>query len=244
MNLIEDFLNSKDIYLSKKNQFKINYNKLTQKDIINHLNLISDFHNRMFINQGAILLNINSEIGKHYEYYKVSLKKFKRNYFKIKELKEKNIFYETIVKYGEMVIKKGEETISKINYDNYISLIKRSMKKNEICLGSPFLENIYGKEKIYINDIESLSFNLVENDIVVFINKLIKKKVKMNLDCLVENYLKKMNLDNKSKEYIISMVNFPIEPIKIFERKIYNKKEWSNEEASKKFILSIEKLNI
>ena len=244
MYLIKDFLNSKDIYFSKEKQKKIHYNQVHQRDIINHLKLLANFHKRVSENKEIILLNTSSEIGKQYESYKVSLKKFKKNYLKIKELEEKNIFLETVIKHGEKVIEYGTQAISKINYEDYISLIKRSMKNNEICLGNPFLENIYGHEKIYINDIENLSFNLVESDIINFINRLIKKRVIMNLDYIIEFYLNEMNLNEKSKEYIISMTKFPIEVIKIFDRKMYNKKEWSDEEASKKFVLAIKKIII
>ena len=244
MYLIKDFLNSKDIYITEGKLKKVNYNKLKEEDIAKHLKTLANFHNRVSDNQGIISLNINSEIGKQYEYYKVLLKKFKRNYLKIKELREDNVFSQTVIKYGEKIIDKGKKAILKINYENYILLIKRSMKRNEICLGNPCLENIYENEKIYINNIENLSFNLVENDIINFINKLIKKKVEINLEYLIDIYLKEINLDYKSKEYIISMVTFPVEAIKIFDRKIYNRKEWSDEEASRKLISAIEKFNI
>ena len=75
---------------------------------------------------------------------------------------------------GEFILKQSEVALGRFNEINYMDLVKRSMRKNEICLGRVDESNIRAVEDIEIGIVKNITYNLVEEDICNYL-----KKVKM-----------------------------------------------------------------
>ena len=76
---------------------------------------------------------INSTIGKRVEHIKVMIKRLRKDLEKRENVK--NPMDKFILVNGNKILSKAEKGIYELKNINYIGIIERSMKKNEITLG-------------------------------------------------------------------------------------------------------------
>ena len=127
---IYEYLSSKSIIISDE-RFKGN----VEVSISEQIQLISDAHKRLLAGKEAIIPRIQSVIGKEFEAYQVDIKKNKNYISKITNNKCTSYIEDYLIDEGTSIIKNAEETLSLLDLEIYFSIIKRSMKRYEICLG-------------------------------------------------------------------------------------------------------------
>ena len=115
------------------------------------------------------LTRIDSTIGKKIENIKVEIKRSREDIKYRYNKSQKNICDNFLLQYGEVIISRAEEAINFLGYIDYLSLIERSMKKNEICLGRIDEVNLRVMENIEIATVKNISYNLVEEDIYEYL---------------------------------------------------------------------------
>ena len=147
---IYEYLSSKSIIISDE-RFKGN----VEVSISEQIQLISDAHKRLLAGKEAIIPRIQCVIGKEFEAYKVDIKKNKNYISKITNNKGTSYIEDYLIDEGTSIIKNAEETLSLLDLEIYFSIIKRSMKRYEICLGRVDESNLKRdkNEIIYISNL-------------------------------------------------------------------------------------------
>ena len=125
---IYEYLSSRSIIISDE-KFKDN----AEVSVSDQIQLISDAHKRLLDGKEAIIPRIQSVIGREFEGYKVDIKKNKNYINKIINNKSTNYIEDYLIDEGSHIIKKAQETLSLLDLEIYFSIIKRSMKRYEIC---------------------------------------------------------------------------------------------------------------
>lgn len=168
---------------------------------------------------------INSIIGKKIENIKIEIKRAKDSLKYIDKKQEKNVCDIFLLDRGERIISKAEEGISFLRDIDYLKLIKRSMKKNEICLGKIDEENLRVRESIEIGTIKGLKHNLVEEDIYNYLRKVRRRNFLLDINYLVKDYINIASLSKESEEYINMLLFIPYDCLKQWKRYRENKRE-------------------
>ncbi|PRR83183.1 hypothetical protein CLVI_12250 [Clostridium vincentii] len=157
---------------------------------------------------------INSTIGKRVESIKVYIKRLKKDL----EWRQKKEFSNSMDRFllskGGNIIKQGERALEEIGGIDYLGLIKRSMKQNEICLGRTDQGNLRKNNGIEIGNIKGLSYNLIEEDIYEYLKKIRRRVISPNEEAYIERYIIEKKLENNSKEYIKLLLEIPYDSLR------------------------------
>lgn len=167
---------------------------------------------------------INSDIGKKIENIRVLEKRLKRDYNFRMELKNKNIMDTFILNEGMSILNKVSEGLERLEGIDYLSLIKRSMKKNEICLGRVDEGNLRVLESIEIGSLKGVSYNLVEEDVYNYLKRIKRKDSKVDFNTLIREYVSLSYLSNESIEYISLLLLIPYDSLRQWYRYKVNKR--------------------
>ena len=173
---------------------------------------------------------INSTIGKRIEKTKVTLKRLEEELIRSEEKSNKDLLNYFLLENGENLIKKVKEGLSNIEYINYRELIKRSMRKNEICLGKIDEGNLRIRESIEIGRLKYISYNLVEEDIYCYLNQINNK---YDIKKYIDFYVNIARLGENSKQYILALMSIPMNTLKFFRRYKKHETEYSSKELNK-----------
>ena len=228
---ITEYLLENDIIVTNK-MYSISKSRKNE-DIIMQMKLGNAVHN---ILMGYTMNNntrINSTIGKKIEGVKVDIKRCKFDLEVIYNKNEKNKIDNFLLNKGEQIIKKAEEGIKYLKDINLLSLIERSMKRNEITLGRIDEENLRARENIEIASIKGLSYNLLEEDIYNYLRRVRKSGNNFNYSDYIYDYLNISNLNFDSKCYIDILLFIPFDTIKYWKRYKNNKVIDSNKYIEK-----------
>ena len=174
-----------------------------------------------YINKGN--MKINSTIGKLVENIKLELKQCRMSFNELKFNNELNVMDIFLLNNGDEILEKAEVGIKRISEFDYIGIIKRSMKKNEICLGRVDESNLRVVEGIEIGTLKKISYNLVEEDIYNYLRRVRRKNPNCNLEFFVNEYIKSAHLSENSKIYLEILLSVPYDTIKSWKRYISNK---------------------
>lgn len=204
-------------------------------DACEQLKLIYEVHEKLKGREDIYFLSLHSEIGKVIEEHKIRNKRLERYLRQIVDCKNKTTIEEFIESTGEEVLNRGEECIKSIYSNGYIDIIKRSMKKNEICIGKCFNNNLWYDNGYKINDDSKICFNLVESDCAYYLSKLKRMGSNENWDELIDYYVGIECLDKNSKAFIRALISYPIEYMKTFEKLVYMKKSVDSKLTINKF---------
>lgn len=157
---------------------------------------------------------INSIIGKRVEYIKVYLKRLKKDL----EMRHKKEFLNSMDRFllskGKNIISQGEEVLERIMEIDYLGLIRRSMRNNEICLGRVDERNLRKDKDIEIGNIKNLSYNLIEEDIYEYLKKIRRRGNGGNEELYIEKYIIEKGLQNSSGEYIKLLLQIPYDSLR------------------------------
>ncbi len=182
---------------------------ITEELVIKQLGNIYDFHEKSRGFNGYLRSRLNNNTGKLIEEYKIYNKKLESDIKNIKRNEPKNAFEQLVIKYGEAVIKRGEECINEVYHKDYIGIISRSMRRGEICLGNTDFKNLLKDNFVYVVSFEDSSYNMVEMDCIVLLSKLKRKGLKLNFRKLAGEFCYIEGLDANSLGFVLALVSYP-----------------------------------
>ncbi|WP_461615452.1 hypothetical protein [Clostridium sp. Marseille-QA1073] len=237
-----EYLKEKGI---KKIDFILKDNKSLSKSglderVANQLQLISEFHAKSCGFNGYLKRRINNDTCKLVEEYKVQIKRFSKYMETIKEVGSKNEFEKLMMVNGDKYLKRAEECMNYIYSSNYMDLISRSMKNVEVCLSDVGFDNLDKGETLEIVNFYDIAYNMVEMDAYYLLSKLKRKGANLNWKKHVKKFCELEKLDNNSERFILAMLSYPHEFMKIYDKYRKNKKNWSDKEYSNKLIKAME----
>lgn len=209
-----------------------------KKIILDQIELISKFHKAIM---GCNLPQriVKNKIGKNNLCNRTNWRKLNLYYKSI--VSPQNSFEELLLNKGEKLIERGDRALESINISDYMNIIKRSMKRNEICIKNTYFDNLVEREKIEVRDINNLSYDLVETDGLYFLNKLKGKNKNIDLNDLIEYFIKVENIQKESKCFMKASLSFPCNFTRCVLRYRYEKKDWDIEYFKKRLLKAIEK---
>jgi hypothetical protein len=209
----------KQIGFENDNLFRKSVN---EDGIIEHMHTLSKFHKEVRGYNNYIGYRLEDKRGRTVEQYKIYIKKIKRQYESIKKKSELSSFEKLLLEYGDEYLKRAENCIKVIYENGYLELIKRSMDRNEICIGDTSFNNLRIRNQIEVNDLSKCVYDLVEIDGADFLLRLIKKGLDLDYENLVREFCKIEGLDSRSENFIKAVVSYPSEFMKCCIK--YNKK--------------------
>lgn len=229
---IYEYLSSRSIIISDE-KFKDN----AEVSVSDQIQLISDAHKRLLDGKEAIIPRIQSVIGREFEGYKVDIKKNKNYINKIINNKSTNYIEDYLIDEGSRIIKKAQETLSLLDLEIYFSIIKRSMKRYEICLGRVD-ESSLKKDKneiIYIRSNKYIVYDLLESDCYNYIKKIKRRKKGYGINNIIDEFVNKSALDQGSIKYLRILSIYPNESMKILNKCRNGRIDITNEDVVSKF---------
>lgn len=201
-----------------------------KEEVIKQIIAGNAVHNILMKYQMNNLTRIDSTIGKKIENIKVEIKRSREDIKYRYNKSQKNICDNFLLQYGEVIISRAEEAINFLGYIDYLSLIERSMKKNEICLGRIDEVNLRVMENIEIATVKNISYNLVEEDIYEYLRRIKRKSNEFNFIEVINEYINIANLNNESKNYIEILLCIPYDSLRQWRKYRYDKKNLSEVE--------------
>lgn len=229
---IYEYLSSRSIIISDE-KFKDN----AEVSVSDQIQLISDAHKRLLDGKEAIIPRIQSVIGREFEGYKVDIKKNKNYINKIINNKSTNYIEDYLIDEGSRIIKKAQETLSLLDLEIYFSIIKRSMKRYEICLGRVDESSLKRdkNEIIYIRSNKYIVYDLLESDCYNYIKKIKRRKKGYGINNIIDEFVNKSALDQGSIKYLRILSIYPNESMKILNRCRNGRIDITNEDVVSKF---------
>jgi len=204
---------------------------MERKDIISQINLIVELHKTLVGCNFNGMSRIKSTIGKEVEDYKVQIKKLQRHYDYIVSKPCTNEVEKLILSDGKIMLKQAKEALNHIYGHDYFGVIKRSMNREEICIGKVDRNNLRkNKEKIEIGTIKEMTYNLVEEDLYNYIKKLQRKEFDIDEEELIKIFVHGSHLSFNSFDYLRGLCSYPKDFFKAWEKYRDSKKEKTNEE--------------
>ena len=229
---IYEYLSSRSIIISDE-KFKDN----AEVSVSDQIQLISDAHKRLLAGKEAIIPRIQSVIGREFEGYKVDIKKNKNYINKIINNKSTNYIEDYLIDEGSRIIKKAQETLSLLDLEIYFSIIKRSMKRYEICLGRVDESSLKRdkNEIIYIRSNKYIVYDLLESDCYNYIKKIKRRKKGYGINNIIDEFVNKSALDQGSIKYLRILSIYPNESMKILNKCRNGRIDITNEDVVSKF---------
>ena len=229
---IYEYLSSRSIIISDE-KFKDN----AEVSVSDQIQLISDAHKRLLDGKEAIIPRIQSVIGRECEGYKVDIKKNKNYINKIINNKSTNYIEDYLIDEGSRIIKKAQETLSLLDLEIYFSIIKRSMKRYEICLGRVDESSLKRdkNEIIYIRSNKYIVYDLLESDCYNYIKKIKRRKKGYGINNIIDEFVNKSALDQGSIKYLRILSIYPNESMKILNKCRNGRIDITNEDVVSKF---------
>lgn len=217
-NAFSDYIKSKGIVqVEQCKEYKLK-KSITDKDAVEQLYLISEFHKRTMGYDNYLGHRPEDKRGRTVEEYKIYLRRIRRQYDYIKKKNIRNNIENLIVQQGEHYIKRAEKAIDEVYNNGYLKLIKRSMDRCEICLGNTYFNNISKGENIEVVNLKGCAYDLVEIDGLYFLNKLMKKSIKLDYERLIRKFCEFEQLDEESIRFMYALLYYPYEFMKCFSK--------------------------
>ena len=202
---------------------------IDRKSIISQINLMVELHKTLIGCNFNELSRVKSTIGKEVESYKVQMKKLQGHYDYIVSKPCTNEVDKLILSNGKIMLKQGKEALNHIYEHDYLGVIKRSMNREEICIGKVDGSNLRKNDgKIEIGIIKGMAYNLVEEDLFSYIKKLQRKNVCIDEEELIKLFVHGSHLSFNSFDYLRGLCSYPKDFLKIWERYMESKRKKSN----------------
>lgn len=224
-----EYLKSKGIYVVR--QFNRDLKQeITLNRIKEQISIISEFHKRTLGYTGVMNKRLDNNIGRAVERYKIYIRKLKKYLEQISSYKNRSNFEEKLNEVGEGYLIRAERCIENLYKSNYIDLILRSMSRVEMCLTDIYFDNLRKAKDIQVINIKNCCYNMVEMDLVYFLNKIKRKGIDINFSELIKGFCIDESLDDNSLQFILSILSYPYQFMKCCSRYRYNTKNWTEDE--------------
>ena len=178
-------------------------------DISNQIDLIVMIQSRLMNNGVTIIPRINSTIGKDVENFRVQNKKVEKILKSISLNDDKSNLDYYILEKGNIALERAKKSFDVMDNEIYFELIRRSMNNYEMCLGRVDEGNLKFEENeiLKIRTTKYISYNLIEHDLFKYINIQTEK--------VIDEFIYKSSLSEKSKNYLTALCNYPFETMKL-----------------------------
>lgn len=236
MDSLKDYLEKRGVLISTNQREGSLPQQYSEYNILEQIDIICELHRKIKDGDGIYLLRLQSNIGKEMEDCKVQLKRLKKMISFVQGNGIRDEFDKELLYSGPKELQRAERCIKFVEEASYIKLIKRSMKNNELCLTNCERMNLWKEDYIYIFDTSKLCFNMVEWDLITYLNKIKRRGINIDYGEAIDYFVKQSGLDNDSENYIRAMISYPYGYMKICERRREGKKKWSSEEYRKKLL--------
>lgn len=225
-NNLYSYFTDKGINIVNK-RFENRNTYMCLESVIAQVDIIINFQNLSKGYTDNVLPRIGGAIGRELEGYKVQIKNLQIDLLYISKKIEKNNVDMFILEEGEKLLDRGMKAIYEAENSNYNKLIRRSMKSYEICLGNVTENNLRINElgNFEIGTIKYLSYNLLENDIYAYLKNVRKRNNNIDLESLIVYFIEKSKLELDSENYIKSLLSYPAESLRLWDKYRRNKKE-------------------
>lgn len=242
------FYDSFEEYLCSRGVRKVNFilksnetlnKRILEEKVINQLNVIKEIHNLTCGFNGYLRKRINNQTCKLVEEEKIQLKKFKRSLENISERGPQGRIENIVLDRGYELLERGQKCINTIMDNGYMDLVARSMKNIEICLTEVDFDNLGKTDAIEIVDFDDIAYNMIEMDCYYFLAKLKRKGFYVDFDETIDRFCKIEDLGQESNIFIRSLLSYPYEFFKIYEKYKKNKKNWSEDEYVRRLLNGI-----
>lgn len=232
-SLIKEYLSKKGITII--GQCFHHDKNITHKDIISQINLMVEFHKILVGCRFNGLSGIKSTIGKEIEDYKVQIKKFEIHYDQMINQACSNDIDRLILANGKTMLKKAKDAVNYIYEHDYFGVIKRSMNREELCLGKVQSNNLRRNEdKIEIGIIKDMTYNLVEEDLYNYIKKLQRAEINIEEDELIKAFIYESHLSFNSFDYLRGICSYPRDFLKAWMKYMEIKNERNTSKLNRK----------
>ncbi|ERI94795.1 hypothetical protein HMPREF1982_00720 [Clostridiales bacterium oral taxon 876 str. F0540] len=209
----------------------INEAAVTQEMIEMQLYALSEFHKKIMGYKGYMGKRLDNKTGSTVEQYKVNIKRLKRYLKNIRLNSASSDFERMLLKVGFDYLQRSENCITKIYEAGFMSIIERSMKRTEICVGNTDFNNIRRiGDDLVITDLDKCCYNNVEMDCFNLLSKYLRKGTELDYKSLVEKFCVFENLESNSCDFILALLSYPYSFMKCCNRYREKSKEWDEEE--------------
>lgn len=213
--------------------------KLLEDRVFSQLENICEFHRVSCGFNGYLKKRINNDTCKLVEEYKVQVKRLDRHIQKLEESGAKGNIEKFLVEEGKLQLERAKKSIEFIDESNYIDLISRSMKKIEICLTDVDFDNLVKNESLEVVNFEDVAYNMIEMDAYYLLSKLKKRGFALDYNKCISKFCDLEGIEENSKNFILALLSYPHEFMRIYEKYRRNKKSWNEEQYVKKFLEAI-----
>ena len=222
-----EYLNIRGITIMER---YFSYDKnIYKKDITSQINLIVELHKTLIGCNFNELSRLKSTIGKEVESYKVQIRKLQSHYDYILSRTCANEVEKLILSNGKIALKQAKDALNYIYEHDYFGVIKRSMNREEICIGKVDSSNLRKNgDQIEIGIVKGMAYNLVEEDLYSYIKKLQRKQVNIDEEELIKIFVYGSHLSFNSFHYLRGLCSYPKDFLKLWERYMDRNKKMIN----------------
>lgn len=215
----EQYLVRNDVIIdeNKEREFK-KLSDYSMDDVREYLDLLKEFHDKSKGYDIYFINKLENNIGKIFETYSIYVKRLSRNIRNIKENSPKDEFEKYLLENAEFLISNGSKCIKSIGREEYLNIIRRSMKNIEICIGSEGYYNLFKGEKIGLVNSKKCNYDLLEVDCIKFINRLKKGQKGIDFKDIIEHFCTIESLGKDSMNFIVNMTMFPYESMRYIDK--------------------------
>ncbi|MDP4178156.1 MAG: hypothetical protein Q8900_07465 [Bacillota bacterium] len=210
-------------------------NNLQMDEIIHYFKVLSAFHKKAMGYDGELINNTGKEIEDFKDNIR-KLKHIKKSIMQEKHNDEMSIYF---AKQCSNYISIGEKCIRKMYNSGFEDILKRSIKRKEVCTGKKYDIELNKDNEVLISNINKCCFNFIEIDAIKFLIMQRKNKNISSLSDIIEKFCCFEGLNKNSFEFIRAAVNYPNEVINYMKK--YEKK-CLTQESKVKFINKVKKL--
>ncbi|MDR3595686.1 spore coat protein [Clostridium sp.] len=190
-----------------------------RKEIISQIELIVELHKTLIGCKFEDVSRIRSTIGKEVEAYKVQIQKLQRHYDYIVSKVCANEVEKLILSEGKLMLKQAKKALNYIYEHDYFGVIRRSMNREEICIGRIDKSNLRKvHEEFQIGTLKGMSYNLVEEDLYNYIKKLQRREIDIDEEELIKAFVYKSHLSFNSLDYLNGLCSYPKDFLRTWER--------------------------
>lgn len=202
---------------------------------INQIKLISDFSKISSSYNGIERKFFVNKTGVFIEEMKILVKKYKRYLKSIAEKEDISIVEAYILKQGEELLVRSENSVLGIKFNEYLKILNRTMERGEICLGNCYFNNISKLDgEIQIVSLKNMSLNFLEMDVLEFLRKLKRKNINIDFHKVIYEFCNYNSFGYESEVILKAMIAFPYDYLKLVNNYRIGKKNLSEEEFIEK----------
>lgn len=207
-----------------------NYDKnLNRSNIILQINLIVELHKVLVGCNFNEISGVRSTIGKEIESYKVQIRRLQKHYDYLFNNSCSNEIETLILSNGKIILSQAVRAVEYIDNHDYYGIIRRSMNREELCIGKVDTNNIRKRNNgIEIGIIKGMTYNLVEEDFYNYIKRLQKRGVHIDEEELLKEFVYGSHLSFNSIDYLRGLLSYPRNFLKAWEKYKNSKREYIN----------------